>query len=220
MSRRHVWVNGRRHYDCDEGRIFPGVTTVLEATKPADARAALERWRNRVGRDEANKISREAAERGSAVHKAAEDYFAGRPVEVAPDYTPHWLSLRSALAESALKPAYLETFVWAEFGAHGYAGTLDFLGEYRGRPAIVDFKTSSKPKREDWIGDYFLQLAAYAGAATKLGYATPPVELGVVIVALADAPAQEFVLNLAELRERWKDWRLRLAEFYAGARQC
>ena len=209
MSSRHFWVNGLRYYDCGQGRRYPGVTSVLDRTKSARDKAMLQNWRNRVGAEEAKRISKDAACRGTAVHAAIEAHFKGEPHELDPEYQGYWDSFGSAMAE--LSPEYLEHFLYSEH--YRYAGTTDCLGNFEGKLSVIDFKTSGKPKQDSWINDYYLQLAAYAGAAVERGL-LPGVEQGVVIIALPDQPAQVFRLEVEELREYWIQWRGRLTAFY------
>ena len=147
---------GRRYFV--EGNAYPSVTTVIGEKK----KKSIIEWRRKVGEDEANKISKRATTRGNKCHKLAEDYLSNKPLD---RYRDDVLSLGlfhqirpyidrinniHALEESL----YSHTL--------RLAGRVDCIAEYDEELAIIDFKTSTKFKREEWIQDYFSQETAYA----------------------------------------------------------
>ena len=213
----HVWVGRRRYYHCGKGN-YPGVTTILEATKRPEDAAGLARWRARVGEAEANRISSESAARGTQVHARIEAYLSPRlpqpqalePLDHDPALDGYWNSIQSAIAE--IKPLYLEQFVYSD--RYRYAGTMDCLGYYQGKLSLIDFKTSAKVKPEAYTVDWLCQLVAYAAASREIGILPDSIELGVVLVALPDRPAQVFTKPREELREYWYQFQNRVNKFY------
>jgi len=151
--------NGRREYKTPEGINLPSITTVLSIL----SRESIAKWRARVGHEEANRISHRASTRGTAVHAIVEKYI-NNEENFKDGYTPDIIS-----SFIDLKPI-LDTRigrVYAQeaplYSTHlGVAGRVDCVAEFDGRLSIIDFKTSLKPKRLDWIKNYFMQESAYA----------------------------------------------------------
>ena len=147
---------GRRYLV--DGAMWPSVTTVIGHSK----KKAILEWRNKVGEEEANKISKRASTRGNKCHKLCELYLENKSItkykddplsmglfyQIKPylDSIDHIHALEAPLCSSLLK----------------MAGRVDCIAEYNGELAIIDFKTSTKYKREEWIHDYFAQETAYA----------------------------------------------------------
>ena len=142
-----------------EDQLLPSVTTILSATKDM---STLDAWAARIGREAAEKIRDDAAAVGTSMHLVIDRMFARRML---PRPT-HWLT--SIGYELGYK--LVNTFfphlkeIWgsevALYYPEKYAGTTDLVGIYRGKPAIIDFKQSLRPKRHEWISDYFHQLTA------------------------------------------------------------
>ena len=200
---------GRRYLHGD--RKLPSVTTILSATK--ENKEALDAWATRVGEDEAERIKNDAATVGTHMHNVIERMIAYRDL---PRPTS-WQQIKGYEMGYRLIDAYFRNVseIWgSEVMLHypeRYAGTSDLIGIYRGQPAIVDFKQSNKPKRAEWIGDYFCQLAAYA-AAHNVVHGTS-IEYGVVLIAVRDGTTQEFSTAGREF-EGWKDeWMRRVEKF-------
>lgn len=151
--------NGRREYKTPEGINLPSITTVLSIL----SRESIAKWRARVGHEEANRISHRASTRGTAVHAIVEKYI-NNEENFKDGYTPDIIS-----SFIDLKPI-LDTRigrVYAQeaplYSTHlGVAGRVDCIAEFDGRLSVIDFKTSMKPKRLDWIKNYFMQESAYA----------------------------------------------------------
>lgn len=146
-----------RVYVAPDGSTFPSVTTVLSILGEDSIRA----WRARVGEEEANKISHRASSRGTAVHSIVERYLKN---EDTGDYLPHIKqsleNLRPILDRSIGKIFGLET---ALYSRHlGMAGRCDCIAEFDGVPSIIDFKTSRRVKKKEYISSYFAQMSAYA----------------------------------------------------------
>ena len=192
-------INGvRRYYETPTGIRYPSVTTILSAT--AD-KSHLDKWRDRVGHDEANRITKQAGMRGTATHSLCEDYVLNRELNFS-SATPLGIDLfkqiqpvldnnvdNIRLSEGALFSHKLRT-----------AGSVDLVAEYNGIPSIIDFKTSRRAKRTEWITDYYLQTAMYAYMLWEL----TKIHCGqlVVIIALEDDNrAQVFI----ESTNKWID---------------
>jgi len=161
-------LEGKRHYALPDGSRVPSVTTILEKTKPAEARQALQEWRNRVGAERAQQITTEAANRGTRMHTYLERYVKNNDIgdfPANPFAQPSWFMAAKVILEGL---HHADEFWGSEVPLYYsglYAGTTDLVGTWKGEPAIMDFKQSNKIKKREWIDDYFIQLAAYAAAA-------------------------------------------------------
>jgi len=162
-------AEGKRLYDTESGYL-PSVTTVLGATKPDEDKQALQKWRNRVGEAEAQQITNEAANVGTLMHKNLEDWL------IADSYTRkdnmiHRIAGR--MADTIIKNINSDLDeVWGTevnlYYPGLYAGTTDLVGVWKGKQTICDFKQTNKPKKREWITDYFLQGCLYAAAHNEL----------------------------------------------------
>jgi genome maintenance exonuclease 1 len=148
-------ANGRRYLSPD-GQKYPSITTVLGVL----SKAGIAAWRARVGDEEANKISHRASTRGTAVHDLVEKYLDN---EELPEVLPHITASLSNLKPSLSRIGRIFAQESPLYSKHlGVAGRVDCVGEYDGVPSIIDFKTSKKIKKKEWITSYFMQAAAYA----------------------------------------------------------
>jgi hypothetical protein len=154
-----VTESSGRHYQTPEGASLPSITTVLSIL----SRDSIAAWRKRVGNEEANRISHRASSRGTRVHEIVEKYI-NNEENFKDGYTPDIIS-----SFGDLKPILDARIgrVYAQeaplYSTHlGVAGRVDCVAEFDGRVSIIDFKTSMKPKRVDWIKNYFMQESAYA----------------------------------------------------------
>ena len=148
-------ANGRR-YLSPEGNKYPSITTVLSVL----SRAGIAEWRARVGEEEANKVSHRASTRGTAVHDLVEKYLDN---EELPEVLPHITASLSNLKPSLSRIGKIYAQEAPLYSKHlGVAGRVDCVGEYDGVPSIIDFKTSKKIKKKEWVTSYFMQEAAYA----------------------------------------------------------
>jgi genome maintenance exonuclease 1 len=193
-----------------EGRCYPGVTTVLSATKPQEAREALQRWRQRVGVEAAQQISGKASSAGTRLHKQIEAYLNGAAVEIPTDLAGYWESILPVL-DQVDEVLLVEGAVWH---SAGFVGIPDALVVVKGELHLCDWKTALRPKQPQWLGDYFLQIAAYREAAHQV-YADfgLAVQKGLVAIALADQPAQLFEVSLDDMDGHWQQFERRLREF-------
>lgn len=218
-------IDGKRHYCLPDGTAVPSVTTILDRTKPQEQREALARWRQSVGETRAQAITTEAASRGTRMHTYLEHYvktgdmkeFPGNPFA-----QPSWF-----MAAEVILKAFdqVDEFWGVEVPVYYsglYAGTTDCVGVWNGKPAIMDFKQSNKPKKREWISDYFLQLAAYAQAHNNM-HGTD-IQSGVILMAVKPAEIEpgvyekpqylQFEITGAEF-EHWADqWNRRVEQYY------
>lgn len=174
-----------RTYSTPDGTKYPSITTVLSILSEDSIRA----WKKRVGEEEANKISTKASGRGTAVHEIIESYLNNETTE---KYMPHIRqsleNVRPILDERLGKIYGLEVPLYS---AHlGLAGRVDCVAEFDGVPSIIDFKTSKRVKKKEWISSYFAQMAGYAVMwEERTGR---PITNTVVIMDVDDNEAQVF----------------------------
>lgn len=172
---------------------------------------ALEEWADRIGKDNAEIIKEEAAKRGTSMHKHIEDYIT-EGKEVVEDANEIHTSMALVVIEK-IKPRLKE--IWGSeinlFYPGEYAGTTDIAGVWDGKEAIVDFKQTNKPKKEEWIEDYKLQLASYAAAHNKL-FGTN-INTGVIVMCSQFLDYQEFYLSETVFSYYTKLWWERVEEF-------
>jgi hypothetical protein len=154
-----VTTDTGRKYMTPEGVNLPSITTVLSIL----SRDSIAKWRKRVGEAEANRISTRASGRGTRVHEICEKYVNNEPdfkKGYTPDIIQSFLDLKPILDERLTKVFAQEAPLYSNH--LGVAGRVDCVGIFDGKPSIIDYKTSMKPKRLDWIKNYFMQEAAYA----------------------------------------------------------
>ena len=206
LKPQYVTINRKRHYSF-EGISYPSVTSILSATKPARDRQALQNWRRRVGYQQAQKITTTAAKRGTSVHSAIKYYLRQQPVPENINDNPFWHSIQPVLAQID-RVHLVESAIYHP--EEGYAGCYDCLGEWQGELCVFDWKTASKPKKQVWITDYYLQVAAYISAINHFYQVN--IQKGIVAIALDSQPAQLFVLEAEDLAYYQKQFlnRLRL----------
>ena len=205
-------VDGVRKYSIGQEKL-PSVTTIISSTQDASKTDSLNKWKARVGEVEAERIKNTAATRGTAMHSYLEHHV--KPGNVL-DLTDVGREARS-MGQNLIEKGFgdLEE-VWGVectlFYPGLYAGQTDLCGIYQGRESIVDFKQSNKPKRAEWIGDYKLQLAAYATAHDCI-FGTN-IEQGVILMCTPDNFFQRFIVNGPEFREwKWK-WLQKIDQYY------
>ena len=156
-----IYENTRRFYVTPEGNKYPSITSVLGANP--EKIKILEKWRSRVGEDEASKISQKASTRGTAVHQICEDFLNNEKEYLngaMPDSVEMFSSLKPVLTQSVGNIYGQELALYSDH--LGVADRVDLIAEWDGVPSIIDFKTSSRPKKLEWIDDYFMQCAGYA----------------------------------------------------------
>jgi hypothetical protein len=207
--------SGKRLYATPEGHKVPSVTTILDKTKPAEAREALARWRKAVGEQKAQQITTEAAGRGTRMHKFLEDYIKGETLKesVTNPYAQQSLDMAKIVIEQGF-PKINE--VWGSevplYFPELYAGTTDCCGVHEGDEAILDFKQTNKPKKIEYIDDYFLQLTAYALAHNEVHGTN--IRKGVILMCSKDYEYQEFILEPKDFDYWTERWCKRVEEYY------
>ena len=148
-----------RHYVDPEGNQYPSITTVLSIL----SREAIQKWRERVGEEEANRISRVASSRGTKIHNIIEKYIANDP-EYLSGEMPHniqtFKDIQPFVDENLSKVYSIEAPLYSKH--LGVAGRVDCVGVWNGKDSIIDWKTSRKEKKKEWISNYFMQAAAYS----------------------------------------------------------
>jgi len=209
---RRKKVDGKRYYE-GENKLLPSVTTVLSATKDDRDQKGLQAWRNRVGEEKAEAIKNQAAAVGTAMHKFLECHIEGVGYDDITNIGVIGKRMAKLIIESGLPsmdeywgtevPLYYPTF---------YGGTADCTGVWRDQPAVIDFKQTNKPKKEEWIEDYFIQLAAYIMAHDAL-YKTK-MEAGVILMASRGMTLQMFTLNGQRLDDYKYKWLKRCEKYY------
>ena len=194
-----------RKYLVDNIKV-PSVTTILGATKD---KRFLDNWRRRVGDKEADRIMRQASTVGTEMHQVLEYYLTGQGYyNAAEEGTKPRMMAKTILDNIKLDE------VWGNEISLQYknqfAGTADLTAVAYGKPSIVDWKQANRPKKEEWVEDYKLQLGAYYLAHTA-NYG--PIEQGVISICTRDLQYQEFRLSEADLKEYSEKFLERLSEF-------
>ena len=205
-------IEGNRHYDVSN-EILPSVTAILQATQSEEKKASLAKWRQKVGENEAERVRNEAASRGTAMHKFLEYYLREEKLLDLSDEGQAARSMGQAIIDQGLSG--MEEIWGSEvtlFYPGLYAGQTDLCGIYSGRESIIDFKQTNKPKKIEWIEDYFLQLAAYA-MAHDIIYRTC-IDQGVILMCSKDGFFQKFTSNGREFTNFKHRFLRRVDNFY------
>lgn len=221
-----VNINGKRFYATPDGNKLPSVTTILDKTKSEESRAALNAWRARVGHQQAQQITTEAANRGTRMHTYLEKYIKEGAIPPRGSNPFSWPS--HLMAEEVVKKGLVNV---SEFWGievplyfpRVYAGTTDGAGIHLNEESILDYKQSNRPKKREYIEDYFMQLAAYAEAHNEL-FGTR-IRKGVVLMCVkpnldanhnivGQPQYQEFVLEGSEFEKYRTAWWKRVEQYY------
>ena len=161
-------IEGKRIYQISDDKFYPSITTVLGHTLEPDKKNILDNWKKRVGNDKANKITQDAANRGTNVHLMLERYLNNEDplLESFPEeHTRMFKSLRLELKR--INKVYgQEIVLYSNF--LGIAGRCDLIAEYQGVLSIIDYKTSSRVKSSDDISDYWIQCSFYLQAHNEM----------------------------------------------------
>jgi hypothetical protein len=216
---------GKRLYATPDGHKVPSVTTILDKTKPAESRIALANWRKAVGEKKAQEITTEAANRGTRMHKFLEDYIKGDVLKesLSNPYAQQSLVMAKKVIEVGF-PKISE--VWGSevplYFPELYAGTTDCVGVHDGDQSILDYKQTNKPKKLEYIDDYFIQLTAYAMAHNEVHGTN--IRKGVILMCVkppeispgvwGEPQYQEFILKPEDF-DYWQErWCKRVEEYY------
>lgn len=209
-------TSGSRKYITPDGFAVPSVTTILDATKPEETKQALQNWRNRVGHKQAQAITTEAAGRGTRMHKWLENYVKlGETGEPGSNpYSQQSHNMAKSIIEQGL---YKCNEFWGTevslYFPEIYAGTTDLVGIHENQEAIMDFKQTNKPKKKEWIQDYFIQTAAYATAHNEVWGTS--IRKGVILMCSKDNEYQEFIIEGTEFDHYVNEWFKRLEQYYS-----
>jgi genome maintenance exonuclease 1 len=204
-----------RRYATPDGEKLPSVTTILDATKSEESKQALQNWRKRVGVQKAQAITTEAANRGTRMHKFLEDYI---KTGIITESGSNPYSIQShKMAQTIITEGLSNcTEYWGTevplYFPKIYAGTTDLCGIHDGDEAIMDHKQTNKPKKREWIDDYFVQLSAYANAHNEV-HGTK-IRKGVIFMCSADNAYQEFILEGSDFDKYSDMWFKRVEQYY------
>lgn len=212
-----VQVDGQRRYNTPTGAL-PSVTTILDKMKSKEKQEALANWKKRVGAEEAQRITTQSANIGTVIHAMIESYILGE------DYSPgsNLIFQRAhPLAETVIQQGLGNVNeVWGSevplYYPGLYAGTTDCVGLWNGEPAIIDFKTTKKPKKREWIDDYFMQGSAYAMAHNEV-YGTNINRTVIMMITWDGNEAglyQEFVVEGEEFDKYSAEWANKVSAYY------
>ena len=204
-------VTKKRVYLTPDGESLPSVTTILSATKDM---THLNEWKTRVGEEKAKQITTEAAGVGTAMHANLERFIAG--VQRQPGNNPVHVQankMADVIIENGLSKV---NEVWAMeqslYFPGLYSGTTDLIAVHENEPAVCDYKQTNKPKKAEWVEDYYLQLMAYILAHNEV-YGTD-IRKGVIFMCSRDFQYQQFTLEPKDFN-KWQDaWLNKVEEYY------
>jgi hypothetical protein len=201
-----VNLNGKRHYVTPNGEKYPSVTTVTSLA----IKDGIVAWRKRVGEAEANRIASTAARRGTKVHKICEDYLNNVELDYdAIEPINHFLFKQiKPILDIRLQEVYgLEVALYSSYLR--VAGRVDLVGMWDGKVSIIDFKTSSKRKKREWISNYFMQESAYAVMFEDM-FKIPVSQIVTIIAVESDEPQvfvekrDDWIGGFVKLRDQWE----------------
>ena len=199
---------GKRVYEISSYRL-PSVTTILGATKNTEF---LTKWKAKVGEEQATRIKNVSSARGTSMHKFLESFITDVGYDDLTELGQAALPMAKKIMEIGLAP--VEEYYGSEVTLHYpglYAGQTDLICNHNGMETVVDFKQANRPKKKEWIEDYYLQIAAYAMAHDYV-YGSE-IKQGVIMVCTPDLYYQEFKVEGPELR-RWKHAFLKRLDMY------
>ncbi len=201
--------HGSRTYDV-HGTKLPSVTTILDKTKD---KSYLDKWRAKVGDEEAERIKNLSSKRGTSMHKFIENHITGEGYDDLTEIGQQAKPMAQKIIDIGLTP--ITEYYGSEVSLYYpglYAGSTDLVCIHNGKETIIDFKQANRPKREDWIQDYFLQIGAYAMAHDHVHGSN--IEQGVIMVCTPDLYYQEFRFEGDQMREYRHNFLKRLNEYY------
>ena len=208
-------VTRKRVYLTPDGESLPSVTTILSATKDM---THLNEWKNRIGHAKAQQITTEAAGVGTAMHGNLERFIAG--MQRQPGNNPVHIQankMADVIIEQGLSKV---NEVWAMeqslYYPGLYSGTTDLVGVYDGEPAVCDYKQTNKPKKAEWVEDYYLQLVAYILAHNEV-YGTD-IKRGIVFMCSRAFEYQQFEVTAADFNKYEDMWLSKVEEYYSLGR--
>ena len=200
--------HGTRLYDVNGSRL-PSVTTILGKTKD---QTFLKDWIKSKGAKEAERIKNLSSNRGTAMHKFLEHYIIGSGYDDLTELGQKAKTMAEKIIDVGLTP--VEEWYGSEVTLYYpglYAGSTDLVCLHNGKETVVDFKQANRPKKEEWIDDYKMQIAAYAMAHDYVHDSN--IEQGVIMVCTPDLYYQEFIISGSDLRQ-WKYKFLKRLDMY------
>ena len=205
-------IGGKRHYDVGKVKL-PSVTTILSATQSDEKKKSLSDWRARMGPQYADRVKDLAAMRGTAMHRYLEAFIDGSGHKDLTSIGREAEGMAKRIIESGL--GELDE-VWGQevtlYYPGLYAGATDIVGVYEGQPAIIDFKQTNKPKKREWISDYFCQLGAYCMAHNYV-YGTK-IQSGIIIMCSKDLLFQKFEVEGKEFVKHQHEFLRKVEQYY------
>ena len=205
-------IGGKRHYDVGKEKL-PSVTTILSATQSDEKKKSLSDWRARMGPQYADRVKDLAAMRGTAMHRYLEAFIDGSGHKDLTSIGREAEGMAKRIIESGL--GELDE-VWGQevtlYYPGLYAGATDIVGIYEGKPAIIDFKQTNKPKKREWIEDYFCQLGAYCMAHNYV-YGTK-IQSGVILMCSKDLLFQKFEVEGKEFVKHQHEFLRKVEQYY------
>ena len=206
-------IKGQRHYALNEEKL-PSVTTILSETQSDEKKESLARWKARVGETEAERIKDSSASRGTNMHLHLERHILGQGHM---DLTDEG-QVAGDMAQVIIDKGLCDMGeIWGSevtlFYPNLYAGATDLVGVFDYEDSIVDFKQSNKPKKKEWIDDYFMQLGAYAMAHNCV-YDTE-ITRGVILMCTPDKYFQKFQIKGKEFIKYQHKFLERLDKYYS-----
>ena len=205
MSQHH----GTRTYEFDGSRV-PSVTTILSRTKD---QSYLDKWRARVGVEEADRIFNHSAKRGTSMHKFIENHITGIGYDDLSTIGHEARPMAQKIIDTGLTP--ITEYYGSEVTLHYpglYAGSTDLVCLHNDKETIVDFKQANRPKRKEWIEDYYVQIAAYAMARDQTHGSN--IEQGIIMICTPDLYYQEFKCDRIKMRKYRHKFLERLSQYY------
>jgi len=210
-------IDGKRHYDIGDDKL-PSVTTILSATQSEEKKKSLADWKARMGPQYADRVRDIAAMRGTAMHKFLEAYVDGSGHKDLTSIGKEAEPMAKKIIESGLGEL---GEVWGQevtlYYPGLYAGATDIVGVYEGKPAIIDFKQTNKPKKREWISDYFSQLGAYCMAHNYV-YGTK-IQSGVILMCSKDLLFQKFEVEGKEFVKHQHEFLRKVDQYYKNVPQ-
>ena len=212
-------IQGKRHYDINETQTkLPSVTTIISATQSEEKRQSLANWKARLGAQAADRVRDVAAMRGTAMHTYLEAYVRGTGHRDLTSIGKEAGPMAQKIISEGLSDL---NEIWGSevvlYYPDLYAGATDVVGIYNGHESIIDFKQTNKPKRREWIEDYFIQLGAYAMAHNYV-YNTK-IQSGIILMCSKDGFFQKFEVSDQEFVRHQHAFLRKVDEYYRNCNQ-
>jgi hypothetical protein len=205
-------IGGKRHYHVD-GEYYPSVTTVLSVKEEGEA---LKAWKERLGPEKAAAHMKRSAERGERLHTMLEDYVMNREIDYRkymPSTVELFMQIKPQLDENVGTVYAIENALYSK--TLGVAGRVDFIADWKGKPAVIDFKSSDRAKKQEWIDGYFMQESLYSFMAYEMRNLFIP-----TLVTLVASPQLDQAQVFEERAGVWLPKAIELVEkFYEQAAQ-